>query len=112
MAWQLCIYVMYAASISWRLLSPASYARQREPLVALLRLTSLGLGLAMTHVFDLVNSSALSPALAANSGSGTGASAAALQFARLLFASWALFPCHVCGLAPRAAQVGRRAGVA
>lgn len=48
-----------AASILWRLLLPAHHARWREALTLVLRLTGLGLGLGVHHVWQLVHSEAL-----------------------------------------------------
>ncbi|KAL4428170.1 hypothetical protein ABPG75_002259 [Micractinium tetrahymenae] len=102
-AWQLSHYACYAGLIAWRLLAPASFEGLREPCVAFLRLTSLGLGVGMRHVFELMNSGPAAELLsAAEAAEGVAVGAAehqaralglgpaadgAAQLARLLFAS-------------------------
>ncbi|KAI7839850.1 hypothetical protein COHA_006413 [Chlorella ohadii] len=92
--WQLATCAGVAASILWRLLLPAHHARWREALTLVLRLTGLGLGLGVHHVWQVVHSEALPGMPSAADGGLNGEPAAALgdaaaQMARLLFVSCA-----------------------
>ena len=94
LAWQVSTLVLLLLSIAWRTLAPRSHLRWRELLAAALRLTSLGLGVGIGHVWQLVN------AAAPGGGGGPDLAWGAYSLGhatRLLFASCAvsLYASHV-----------------
>lgn len=86
LAWNRAMQCLLVASIAWRVLAPNSHLRCRPFIVALLRLTSLGLGVGIQHVWHSINGD--TDAAAAATGEALGPGAPSLgHAARLLFAS-------------------------
>lgn len=91
LAWQASTLCLLLTSIAWRVLAPRSHLRWREVLAAALRLTSLGLGVGISQVWQLVNASAPGgDAAATEPGWGAWGGFDLGHAARLLFASCAI----------------------